>query len=231
MSREKVSVSVDVWGDFACFTQSDAKVERVSYPVPTPSACRGILEAIYVKPVEFRYQITGIDVFNPIRTISIKKNEVTRKAAPGKKGRPVEAIIVEENRTQRNTVYLKDVSYRIYADMLIRPDAGERVNPQKIANEFNNRVGKGKCFYQPCLGNRECMCFFAPADENRNPIQESRDLGIMLYDIFDLNSIEPLDTGEKTGSVNVTYYHPFMINGHISVPVYGSPEVFSAKGV
>ena len=115
--------------------------------------------------------------------------------------------------------------------ILCKNNAGERVNPQKIAKEFNNRVGKGKCFYQPCLGNRECMCFFAPADENRNPIPESRDLGIMLYDIFDLNSIEPLDTGEKTGSVNVTYYHPFMINGHISVPVYGSPEVFSTKGV
>ena len=231
MSRKKVSVSVDVWGDFACFTQSDAKVERVSYQVPTPSACRGILEAIYAKPVEFKYQITGIDVFNSIKTISIKKNEVTRKATPGRKGRPVEAIAVEDNRTQRNTIYLRDVYYRIYADMLIRPEASERVNSEKIAKEFNNRVNKGKCFYQPYLGNRECMCFFAPADENKKPVPESRDLGIMLYDIFDPDSIEPLDTGNKTGSVNVTYYHPFMINGHISVPVYGSPEVFGKKGV
>ena len=62
MFRGKVSVSLDVWGDFACFTQSDAKVERVSYLIPTPSACRGILEAIYAKPVEFMYQITGIEV-------------------------------------------------------------------------------------------------------------------------------------------------------------------------
>ena len=81
MSRGKVSVSVDVWGDFACFTQSDAKVERVTYKIPTPSACRGILEAIYAKPAEFKYQITGIDVFNPIETISIKKNEVTKNSS------------------------------------------------------------------------------------------------------------------------------------------------------
>lgn len=231
MSRGNVRISVDVWGDFACFTQSDSKVERVTYKIPTPSACRGILEAIYAKPIEFMYQITGIDVLKPIKTINIKKNEVTRKASPGKNGKPIGSIVVEDNRTQRNTVYLKDVYYRIYADMLIRPGADARINIEKLAKEFNNRVAKGKCFYQPYLGNRECMCFFAIVDEKKKPIPESRDMGIMLYDVFDPNSIEPLDTNKGTGSIYVTYYHPYMINGHINVPAYNSPEVYGAKEV
>lgn len=228
MFRGKVSVSLDVWGDFACFTQSDAKVERVSYLIPTPSACRGILEAIYVKPVEFMYQITGIEVINPIRTISVKKNEVTRKAVP-KKNKPVGPIIVDDNRTQRNTIYLKDVYYRIYADMLIRSKADSSVNAGKIEKEFKNRVTKGKCFYQPYLGNRECMCFFAPVDESKKPLQESRDFGVMLYDIFDPRFNEPLDTEKGTGMIQVTYYHSYMINGHINVPKYDSPEVFGRR--
>ena len=73
------------------------------------------------------------------------------------------------------------------------------------------------------------MCFFAPVDESKSPIQDSRDMGIMLYDIFDPRSIEPLDTEKRTGKTQVTYYHPYMINGHISVPVYDSPEVFGRK--
>lgn len=230
MFNGKVSVSVDVWGDFACFTQSDAKVERVSYLIPTPSACRGILEAIYAKPIEFRYQITGIDVFNPIKTIKIKKNEVTRKASVARGETVVSKIMVEENRTQRNTIYLKDVSYRIYADMLLRQGTDDKVNLRKIEKEFNNRVDKGKCFYQPYLGNRECMCFFGPVDENKKPISDNQDIGIMLYDIFDSFAMEPLDTEKKTGSINVTYYHPYMINGHINVPNSDSQEVFR-KGV
>ncbi len=230
MFRGRVSVSVDVWGDFACFTQSDAKVERVSYLIPTPSACRGILEAIYAKPVEFKYQITGIDVINPIKTISVKKNEVTRKAAPGKGNKPVKQIIVDDNRTQRNTIYLKDVYYRIYADLMIRSEADSRVTVEKLKKEFKNRTEKGKCFYQPYLGNRECMCFFSPVDETKVPLNESRDMGIMLYDIFDPWSLEPLDTEHKTGRIQVTYYHPYMINGHVHVPEYDSPEVFGRKG-
>ncbi|MBQ6416203.1 MAG: type I-C CRISPR-associated protein Cas5 [Butyrivibrio sp.] len=228
MFRNKVSVSVDVWGDFACFTQSDAKVERVSYLIPTPSACRGILEAIYAKPIEFKYQITGIDVFNPIRTTSVKKNEVTRKISLGRRDKPVE-IVVDDNRTQRNTIYLKDVYYRIYADLMIRSEADKRVTVAKIEKEFRNRVVKGKCFYQPYLGNRECICYFSPVDESKEPLHESRDMGIMLYDIFDPWSTEPLDTEKGTGSIQVTYYHPFMINGHINVPKYNSPEVFGRK--
>ena len=231
MFRGRVSVAVDVWGDFACFTQSDAKVERVSYLVPTPSACRGILEAIYAKPVEFKYQITGIDVFNPIKTIRIKKNEVTRKTNVGRGRDAAMQIVVEKNRTQRNTIYLKNVSYRIYADMLVRSESDYRVNTEKVKKEFNGRVNKGKCFYQPYLGCRECMCFFDPLDESREPIADSQDLGIMLYDIFDMKSIEPLDTYNETGSIQVAYYHPRMIHGHIYVPAYDSPEVFVKRSL
>ena len=93
--------------------------------------------------------------------------------------------------------YLKDVYYRISADIMIRAETDHRVNADKVWKEFTNRIAKGKCFYQPYLGNRECMCFFAPVDESKSPIQDSRDMGIMLYDIFDPRSIEPLDTEKR----------------------------------
>ena len=209
------NVCVDVWGDYALFTQPDAKVERVTYDVPTPSGCRGVLNAIYSKPAEFYYEITGIEVMNPIRYYSMKRNEVARKA--DKKLGP---IYVEEERTQRGSVMLKDVYYRIHAKMHVREDAPKEVNVLKIQHEFNKRIRRGKCFYQPYLGTRECMAFFAPPDQTKKPIDESKDLGYMLYDIFDIRSNVPLDTEMKTGSKRVTVFHAVMNHGRISIPPY-----------
>ena len=111
MERE---IALEVWGDFACFCPSYAKVERLTSPVPTPSAARGIYSAIYSKPAEFYWQITRIEVLNPIRYISFKRNEV--KSTVNIKTKVEDSILyTDEDRTQRMTQALRDVRYRIVA--------------------------------------------------------------------------------------------------------------------
>lgn len=216
------TVTVDLWGDIATFTQTESKVERRTYPVITPSAARGALCAIYMKPVEFYYQIRRIQVIKEGRPLLLRRNEVTRKA--DMKHQP---ISVEENHTQRGTEYLYDVYYRITAEMV--PING--TNPKKIQHEFQQRVKGGKCFYQPFLGTKECLAFFSSVDESKQAIDKSEDLGIMLYDIFDIRKNIPLDTAAKQkGGICVSYYHPYMINGTINVPAYDSREVFKPEG-
>ena len=225
MSKEIV---VDVWGDFACFTQSDAKVERVTYDVPTPSACRGILSAIYCKPKEFYYEITRIEVMNPIRYINVRRNEVKKKVNE----KSLEPMNVDEMHTQRGTVYLRDVYYRIYANIHRRTDLDDpRVCEDGLKRQFDSRVSHGKCFYQPYLGQKECICFFAPVDENKVPMHCSKDLGITLYDIFDIRDNTPLDTSKQhaSGHIAVSYFHPYMIDGVIKVPEFESKEVFRVE--
>ncbi len=211
-SRE---ICVDVWGDFACFTQADTKTERVTYDIPTPSACRGILSAIYAKPAEFYYEIRKIEVMKPVKRIGIKRNEVARKA-----DKKLESIDVEAERTQRGTVFLKNVYYRIHALIIMRNDADERVNIEKLYNEFKRRVRKGKCFYQPYLGTRECLAYFSEPDPDKVPINQTEDFGMMLYDIFDISDNVPLDTENNTGKTNIKYYHAYMENGVIRIPSY-----------
>lgn len=216
------TVTVDLWGEIATFTQSESKVERRTYPVITPSAARGALCAIYMKPLEFYYQIRRIQIIKEGTHFMIRRNEVTRKA--DSKHNPIN---VEANHTQRGTEYLRDVYYRITAEMV--PMNG--TDPKKISHEFNQRLKGGKCFYQPFLGTKECMGFFSPVDESLQPIEKSTDLGIMLYDIFDIRKNVPLDTGDKKhAGVYASYYHPYMINGTINVPPYDSREVFKPEG-
>ena len=106
-------ITIEVWGDFAAFNAPYAKVERLTYPFPTPSAARGILSAIYMKPKEFRWQINRIEVLNPIRYISFKRNEIKYTVSS-------EQISTEEERTQRQTTALQDVRYRIAASIIPR---------------------------------------------------------------------------------------------------------------
>ena len=213
-------VVVDVFGNFACFTKPYAKVERVSYDVPTPSACRGILEAIYCKPVEFYYQIKKIEVMKPVRYFSMKRNEVYQKSADAN------PIVVDEKRTQRNTVYLRDVYYRIHADIVKFPTCDPRVTESSLQAQFNRRINNGKCFHQPFFGMKECMAFFSPPDETVHPIEESRNLGIMLYDNFDIRTIVPLNTKTHEGKICRTFFDAVMQNGTIVVPEYDSGEVW-----
>lgn len=216
------AVTMDLWGDIASFTQSESKVERRTYPIITPSAARGAFCAIYMKPLEFYYQIRRIQVISEGTSFLVRRNEVTRKADA--KHNPIN---VEENHTQRGTEYLRNVYYRITAEMI--PING--TNPKKVQHEFEQRLKGGKCFYQPYLGTKECLAFFSPVDEEKKPIDKSEDLGIMLYDLFDIRKNIPLDTSDKkSAGVYATYYHPFMINGTINVPTYDSREIFKPEG-
>ena len=232
---DRSEVAVDVWGKIAMFTSPESKIERVSYSVPTPSACRGILCSIYLKPIEFYYQIKRIEVMKPVKTIVIMTNESKTKIE-SENPRPIYLTMGNmENLscgrtgqgTQRGNTYLKDVYYRITADIVKRPDAPARITIEGLYNQFNNRVKKGKCFRQPFLGTHECMAFFRMPDPDITPIRESRDLGYMLYDVFDITSNEKLDTsaeGNADKVVRPSFYHAVMRNGIIEVPAWESPN-------
>ena len=209
MNREIV---LDVWCDFACFTDPASKVERRSYPVPTPSAVRGILSALYSKPPEFYWQVMRIEILNPIRYISFKRNEVksTVKDTP---------IYADEDRTQRQTQALRDVRYRITAEIGPRPDF--RGTVEQLYAQALRRIRGGKTFYQPSLGLREFVAYFEESDGSRPPIQESMDLGLMVYDVFDLHDWAV----RKKAKPCLSLYHARMENGVIEVPPYDSPEV------
>ena len=174
-------VVIEVWGDFACFTMPQAKVERLTYPFPPPSAARGILSAIYMKPKEFLWRVHRIEVLEPIRYISFKRNEV--KCTVGS-----EPISTEEERTQRQTTALQNVRYRIAASIIPRPAfAGKEL---QLYEQALRRIRTGKCFHQPELGMREFVCYFEESDGMRSPIQQSMDAGLMVYDLFAPDDVE-----------------------------------------
>ena len=169
-------VSVKVWGDTAIFTRPEAKVERVSYEVPTPSAARGILEAIFWhKPMQWR--VREIQVLKPIKHFSLMRNEVKSKASDRSDG-----IDIGEDRTQRHTLGLRDVAYIIRADTYLPPGTTD-ADPAKYRAQFRRRVERGQCFHRPYLGCRECACYFALPDGDEEPIDITCDLGLMLFDI------------------------------------------------
>ena len=175
-------LQVEVWGEFACFTRPEMKVERVSYPVMTPSAARGVLEAIFWKP-EFIWRVEEIAVLRPIRFFSILRNEVnTRASERAAKGWAANggAFIVEDDRAQRHTLALRDVRYRISARIDLRPHATDDV--AKYRDQFLRRVADGRCFATPYLGCREFSAAFGPPG-NSPPIALSEQLGSMLLDI------------------------------------------------
>ena len=176
-------VEVRVWGDLACFTRPEMKVERVSYPVMTPSAARGILEAIYWKP-EFDWRIEEIRVLNEIRYFSILRNEVNSKqSAASAKGWADNGggYCADEDRAQRHTLALRDVAYVIKAFPELRSHATADTAAYK--DQFRRRVQRGQCLHRPALGCREFAAWFGPPDRDERPIPESADLGLMLFDL------------------------------------------------
>lgn len=215
---EKQQVVLEIWGDFACFTRAEAKVERLSYPVPTPSAMRGVLSAIYSKPIEFYWQITRIEVLNPIKFISFKRNEVKKKT-DGKK-----SILVEEERTQRQSVVLQDVRYRVYANIVRRDECVHSL--EQLYKQAFRRIQNGKCFFQPSLGCREFVAYFEESDCKKQPIDHTQDLGFMLYDIFDLHKIEPLNKSKPFISI----FHAKLEKGVLEVPEFDSIDVLKPGG-
>lgn len=215
---------LEVWGEMACFTRPELKVERVSYEVITPSAARAIFEAIFWKPA-IRWQVTKIEVLNPIAWTSVRRNEVGAVASKG-----AAAIYIEDKRQQRNTLMLKDVRYRLWAKLVFIPphkrksqgketEGGEE-NPGKYNAMFERRASKGQCFNQPYFGTRECALSFRLVDTEHEtlppPIPEDRDLGIMLYD---------LDFASKAERPEPLFYHAQMSQGTLIVPPIDSKEI------
>lgn len=222
---------LEVWGDLACFTRPEFKVERVSYDVITPSAARNIFQAIFWKPA-IRWEVTKIEVLKPIRWTSVRRNEVGAVS--------MKPIFIEEKRQQKNSMILRDVCYRLYAKLVFIPlrdrkygdscnpiiDKEEQEqlrkdeNPGKYNAMFERRARKGQCFTQPYLGTRECAASFRlvnPEEEDLTPpIQESRDLGFMLYDMDFESNLEKPDP---------MFFRAEMNNGVIIVPPLNSEEV------
>jgi len=182
-------IKVVVWGEYALFSRPEMKVERVSYDVITPSAARGILEAIYWKPA-IRWVIDRIAVCNPIRFANVRRNEVKSKlsasgviSAMNGAGQ-VRPIYTPEDIQQRASMVLRDVCYVIEAHFELTGKAGPEDTPEKHYNIALRRIRNGQFFHQPCFGCREFPAHFKIADETApSPIRESRDLGFMLYDL------------------------------------------------
>ncbi len=223
-----MGVRLHVWGERACFTRPELKVERMSYDVPTPSAARGILEAIHWKPA-IRWHIDRIHVLKPIRFQSFRRNEVGAKASAAIAQRAMKAgtteglgIAVDENRQQRATTLLTDVAYVIEAHFTMTPRAGAEDTPAKHVSMFNRRAAAGQCFHRPCLGTREFPAEFAlipdgadlpestlPAD------QRNLDLGLMLYDI------------DFEGGATSRFFRARLKDGGLDVPATDSDRVLA----
>lgn len=176
-------------GPLACFTRPELKVERVSYPVMTPSAARGLLEAVLWKPA-IVWRIESISVLAPIRFTAFRRNEVNSRASTPTRamilngGSPPTLYVDEESeRAQRNTVALQNVDYLIQARFSLTAKAGPEDNLNKFAEMFCRRVERGQHFHQPYFGCREFIAEICPSGDAPPPISESRDLGVMLWDI------------------------------------------------
>lgn len=214
-----LQATIEIWGDFALWTRPESKVERLTYPVPTPSGIRGVLTAIYSKPPEFYWQVQRIEVLKPIRYVTFKRNEVT-KVMPRMGSDPTKSRIeIEECRTQRQSVVLQDVRYRVTAEMIPRPDFAKP--PVCLINQFERRVTHGQAFMQPSMGTREFPAYFEWGSSGLPPIDESMDLGLMLYDVFDLYEWKVRKTAEPA----VSLFRANMEHGVIDIPPYSSPLV------
>jgi CRISPR-associated protein Cas5d len=184
MSPEGPDLAVKLWGDFACFTRPEMKVERVSYAAPTPSAVRGALEAIFWKP-QISWRVTEIHVLNPIRYFSILRNEVSSRQSMQsatrwqREGGGYDATA---DRTQRHTLALRDVAYVVKAQIVVHH--GVDADVAKYRDQFRRRVRQGRAFSTPYLGCREFAANFAEPSEDDIPLPGlTDDLGLMLLDI------------------------------------------------
>lgn len=221
------TIHLHVWGDLACFTRPEMKVERVSYPVITPSAARGLLESILYKP-QFRWRIHRIAVRKPVRFLAFRRNEVKSRAA----ARNPQPIIAEEDRTQRNTLALRDVDYVIEASMTLTRLANQpRLKPHaedepegednlgKYYGMFRRRAEKGQCFHQPSFGCREFPANFELTDAaamNVTPgLNPDTSLGLMLYDVFDLDIGADYQAGKIEARPQITFFPAGLRQGHL----------------
>ncbi len=214
---------LELTGDFACFTRPEMKVERVSYDVITPSAARACFEAILWKPA-IRWHVRKIEVLNPIRWINLRRNEVasvisTRNVeAAMKSGTGILALNIEDERQQRAGLFLRDVAYRVHADLEFFPERDRNGNANKYHEMFERRASRGQCVNQPYLGCREFAAHFrlvTDSTNERQPVNESRELGFMLHDMDFSNTKDPAPR----------FFRATLDNGTINVPGWDSAEV------
>lgn len=229
---------LEIWGDLACFTRPEMKVERYSYPLITPSAARGIFDAIYFKKEpNFYWQLEKIEILNPIKYISLRRNEVKDKVPNHSKilawaegGEDIEPLWADgtkaligndtKGRTQRQTTALKNVRYRLYAHVQTR---GNDTNIKTIDAQFSRRAKQGKCFYQPFLGCREFPAFFELIENPENQplaLDQDIDTGWMLYDVFDLAC-----NNNSMAKPHISVFHAQVKQGVLKVPAYQSEQV------
>jgi CRISPR-associated protein Cas5d len=209
---ESKPFAISVRGDLACFTRPELKAERVSYPIPTPSALRGILEAVLWKPA-IVWRIDEIRVLKPISYIQFRRNEVNGRLAVGtaestRKSGDAWNYYADEDRAQRNTIALRDVAYIVTAHMAMTARSGPEDSIRKFEEMFERRLQRGQHVMQPALGCREFPAYLEPVDELASPIQQSEDLGWMLHDIHFGAENEPV------------FFHAVMTNGIVSVPPF-----------
>ncbi|GAA0601497.1 type I-C CRISPR-associated protein Cas5c [Caenispirillum bisanense] len=211
-------IQIKVWGDYALFSRPEFKTERASYEVLTPSAARGILDAVHWKPA-IRWVIDRIHVRRPIRFETIRRNEVAgkapytlaRQAARGEK--PMPYLVVEDDRQQRAALVLRDVEYVIEAHFDMTERAGPGDNPAKHLEMARRRIERGQCAWQPSLGTREFTAFFGPVEPGEletvpDALRGERDLGWMLHDIDFADGMTP------------HFFHAVLRDGVLDVPPF-----------
>ena len=218
-------IAVDTWGKLAMFTRPEYKVERYSYDVPTPSSMRGLLQSIYWHP-SFDYEILGIQVYNPIRHMSMTRNELSSMLLSGNAYKAMKQALENGgsaaplgvspymNRQQRSSSFLRDVRYTVYAEVVPlknSPKPEEPYDLEKIRHIIDRRLGRGSSFRSVHFGLKECTAFFAPHDPKNNPPSAYQgttvDLGMMFF-----------DSDYQSAKVRPFFYHPFMVDGYIDVP-------------
>jgi CRISPR-associated protein Cas5d len=229
--------SIEVWGELACFSRPELKVERYSYPVITPSAARAIFDAIYRKP-RFRWQVNLIEILAVPRYIALRRNEVKDKVpsekvilrwASGKdQAEPIWADgdnsslgTDQKGRTQRQTMALKNVRYRITAQIV--PWSGNEQDLAGFDRQFLRHASKGQCLYQPYLGCREFPAYFRlveTGEQTDAPASIDLNLGYMLYDVFDLSR-----PGTADDPPFVSLFQAVVSRGVLNVPAFESPAV------
>ena len=213
-------VRLKVWGDYACFSRPETKVERVSYDVITPSAARGVLEAIYWKPA-IRWVVERIHVLQPIHFTNIRRNELASKIPAGSVKRAMTSgkgrlgVMIEEDRQQRASLVLRDVEYVIEARFELTDPEDD--NTGKHIDQFRRRALSGQCFHRPYLGCREFPASFELLEDRPPPslLAGEKDLGWMLYDIDFGNGMQP------------QFFRAKMVDGVIDVPRPGSGGLYS----
>jgi CRISPR-associated protein Cas5d len=219
------SLCLEVRGDYACFTRPELKVERVSYDVMTPSAARAVFEAVLWKPA-IRWEIDRIEVLRPIQWSSIRRNEVGSKVPTGsvetvmRGGDKLRPFFADDDRQQRASIVLRDVAYRIWAQPILTSRAGSSDGLLKYVEMFRRRATHGQCVNQPYLGCREFACSFELVEDaaaRPAPIDESRDLGIMLFDLDFADAAMP----------QPLFFRASLKQGVLQVPRRESAEVLS----